>query len=151
MIEFCPAPVHFTGAVFVCVPEEILKKKAPKSGHVDEPRNSPTTAPLRPTTPKRASGNERVIEWGGGGPPPRLFASGLSLEKAWIPARDRAGTHVAGSTLRRFPTEPPIDDRGPRPSSPRFSGETGAPPGRRPTGRCAPRHRKSPDHPKGTQ
>ena len=117
MIEFCPAPVHFTGAVFVCVPEEILKKKAPKSGHVDEPRNSPTTAPLRSTTPKRASGNERAIEWGGGGPPPRLFASGLSLEKAWIPARDRAGTHVAGSTLRRFPTEPPIDDRGPRPPS----------------------------------
>ena len=27
----------------------------------------------------------------------------------------------------------------------------GPPPGRRPTGRCAPRHRKSPDHPKGTQ
>ena len=25
----------------------------------------------------------------------------------------------------------------------------GPPPGRRPTGRCAPRHRKSPDHPKG--
>ena len=122
MIEFCPAPVHFTGAVFVCVPEEILKKKAPKSGHVDEPRNSPTTAPLRSTTPKRASGNERAIEWGGGGPPPRLFASGLSLEKAWIPARDRAGTHVAGSTLRRFPTEPPIDDRGPRPSFPPFLG-----------------------------
>ena len=27
----------------------------------------------------------------------------------------------------------------------------GPPPGRRPTGRCAPRLRKSPDHPKGTQ
>ena len=38
---------------------------------------------------------------GGGGPPPRLFASGLSLEKAWIPARDRAGTHPAGANLRR--------------------------------------------------
>ena len=38
---------------------------------------------------------------GAGGHPPRLFASGLSLEKAWIPARDRAGNHVAGSTLRR--------------------------------------------------
>ena len=37
------------------------------------------------------------------------------------------------------------------PLSPRFSGETGAPPGRRPTGRCAPRPRKSPAHPKGTQ
>ncbi len=32
MIEFCPAPVHFTGAVFVCVPEEILKRKPPNQG-----------------------------------------------------------------------------------------------------------------------
>ena len=39
---------------------------------------------------------------GAGGHPPRLFASGLSLEKAWIPARDRAGTHLAGLDLRRF-------------------------------------------------
>ena len=38
---------------------------------------------------------------GAGGIPPRLFASGLSLEKAWIPARDRAGNHLAGSNLRR--------------------------------------------------
>ena len=38
---------------------------------------------------------------GAGGIPPRLFASGLSLEKAWIPARDRAGNHVAGLDLRR--------------------------------------------------
>ena len=43
---------------------------------------------------------------GGRGHPPRLFASGLSLEKAWIPARDRAGTHLAGSTLRRSQREP---------------------------------------------
>ena len=36
--------------------------------------------------PKRASGNERALNPGGaGGHPPRLFASGLSLEKAWIP------------------------------------------------------------------
>ena len=53
--------------------------------------------------------NAKTSEWqraghqkgGAGGIPPRLFASGLSLEKAWIPARDRAGNHVAGSTLRR--------------------------------------------------
>ena len=139
MIEFCPAPVHFTGAVFVCVPEEILKKKAPKSGHVDEPRNSPTTAPLRSTTPKRASGNERAIEWGGGGPPPRLFASGLSLEKAWIPARDRAGTHVAGANLRRFQRDRLPMTEGPGPLSPHFSGEMGTPPGRRGPRGAAPR------------
>ena len=56
---------------------------------------------MRPTTPKRASGNERALKKGGaGGHPPRLFASGLSLEKAWIPARDRAGNHLAGANLR---------------------------------------------------
>lgn len=38
------------------------RKKRPKSGHVPGPRNSLTTAPLRPTTPKPASGNERVIK-----------------------------------------------------------------------------------------
>ena len=77
------------------------RKKRPKSGHVHGHRTSPTTVPLRPATPKPASGNERALKKGGGGPPPRLFASGLSLEKAWIPARDRAGTHPAGANLRR--------------------------------------------------
>ncbi len=38
---------------------------------------------------------------GGGGHPPRLLRPGF-LEKAWIPARDRAGTHLAGLDLRRF-------------------------------------------------
>ena len=90
------------------------------------PRTDPGQQP-----PKRASGNERALNPGGaGGHPPRLFASGLSLEKAWIPrpgpggepprrsgpalvqnrttcrgpspARDRAGTHVAGLDLRWF-------------------------------------------------
>ena len=44
-----------------------LRKKVSKSGHVHGLRNSPTTAPLRPTTPKRASGNERAINQGGRG------------------------------------------------------------------------------------
>ncbi len=74
---------HFRGKI--CW-KAFLRKKVSKSGHVHGHRNSPTTAPLRPTTPKPASGNERAIKKrGGGGPPPRLFASGLSLEKAWIP------------------------------------------------------------------
>ena len=46
-------------------------KKRSKSGHVDGLRNSPTTAPLRPTTPKRASGNERAIKNGEAGVLPR--------------------------------------------------------------------------------
>ena len=128
MIEFCPAPVHFTGAVFVCVPEEILKKKAPKSGHVDEPRNSPTTAPLRPTTPKRASGNERAIEWGGGGPPPRLFASGLSLRESLDPPPGTGreptwqGTPCDGFRRNRLSMT-----EGPGPLSPPFLGRNGGP------------------------
>jgi len=54
---------------------------------------------------------------GGGGPPPRLFASGLSLEKAWIPARDRAGRTTpqvptcAGPRRDHLPTA----NSGPRP------------------------------------
>ena len=37
------------GSLWVVQP---YTKKRPKSGHVHGPRNSPTTAPLRPTTPK---------------------------------------------------------------------------------------------------
>ena len=70
------------GSLWVVQP---YTKKRPKSGHVHGHRASPTTVPLRPATPKPASGNERALKKGGGGPPPRLFASGLSLEKAWIP------------------------------------------------------------------
>ena len=56
--------------------------------------------------------NERVgtsgpLKKGGGGHPPRLFASGLSLEKAWIPPRDRAGNHLAGANLRWSQKGPP--------------------------------------------
>ncbi len=35
-------------------------KKRPKSGHVHGHRTSPSTGTMRPTTPKRASGNERA-------------------------------------------------------------------------------------------
>ena len=55
------------GSLWVVQP---YPKKRPKSGHVHGHRNSPTTAPLRPTTPKPASGNERAIKKGGRGPSP---------------------------------------------------------------------------------
>ena len=55
-----------------------------------------TTVLLCPTTPKRASANERAIKEGGaGGHPPRLFASRLSLEKAWIPRPGPGGKPTA--------------------------------------------------------
>ena len=77
---------------------------------------------------------------GAGGHPPRLFASGLSLEKAWIPARDRAGTHLAGANLRRSNTGPPADGREAHP----------APPGRRGPRGAAPQGCFGATHPKGT-
>ena len=105
---------------------------------------------MRPTTPKRASGNERALKKGGaGGHPPRLFASGLSLEKAWIPARDRAGNHVAGSTLRRSQRDHLPMTEGPGPLSPHFSGEMGTPAGQAGPRGAAPRGREKPRPPVG--
>ena len=120
----------------LCYP---TRKKRPKSGYADGHRNSPPTGTLRSTTPKRASGNERAIKKGGpGGKAPGALSSGFLRRKPG--SRPESG----GNPRRRsgpatVPTEPPTDDREP----PRRAG--GA------TGRCAPRHRKSPDHPKGTQ
>ena len=86
------------------------RKKRPKSGYVGGYRNSPTTVPLRYPTPKRASGNERAIKKGGaGGIPPRLFASGLSLEKAWIPRPGPGGNPPRRAHPAMVQTEPPAD------------------------------------------
>ena len=67
------------GSLWVVQP---YTKKRPKSGHVHGHRNSPTIAPLRPTTPKRASGNERAINQGGAGgiPPATLCVRAFSRE-----------------------------------------------------------------------
>ena len=91
-------------------------------------------APRPPRCASNAKTSERQQaghrKRGGGGPPPRLFASGLSLEKAWIPARDRAGTRVAGLDLQRsqrdhLPTsaEAPSSTWGPHPSSAAMASE----------------------------
>ena len=85
------------------------RKKRSKSGYVHGYRTSPSTGTMRPTTPKRASGNERAIN-------------------------------------------PGVQGACPRPSFSPFLGRNGDPAGQAgPPGRCAPRHRKSPDRPKGTQ
>jgi hypothetical protein len=55
------------GSLWVVQPST---KKRPKSGHADGYRISPSTVPLRSTTPKPASGNERPLNQGGGGHPP---------------------------------------------------------------------------------
>ena len=56
------------GSLWVVQP---YPKKRPKSGHADGYRISPSTIPLRPTTPKRASGNERALKEGRAGALPR--------------------------------------------------------------------------------
>ena len=56
------------GSLWVVQPST---KKRPKSGHADGYRISPSTVPLRPTTPKPASGNERPLNRGGRGASPR--------------------------------------------------------------------------------
>ena len=128
-----------------------------KSGHVGGLRNRRTIAPLRSTTPKPASGNERAIKKGGGGlPPATLCVRAFSRESLdprpgpggnprgrghpasvsagpptndggprppagyavphRAPARDRAGTHVAGPTLRRSQRDHLPITKAPRPS-----------------------------------
>ena len=78
------------------------RKKRPKSGHVGGLRNRRTIAPLRSTTPKRASGNERAIKKGGRGATPRdSLRPGFLERKPGSPARERAGNHLAGANLRR--------------------------------------------------
>ena len=102
------------------------RKKRSKSGYVHGYCNSLTTVPLRPTTPKRASGNERAINQGGrGASPATLCVRAFSRESLDPPP----GTG-------RETTSQVLTCEGPR-RDPRRAG--GA------TGRCAPRHRKSPD------
>ncbi len=87
------------------------EKKRPKSGHADGCRNSPSTGTMWHPTPKRASGNERVINRGSRGQAPGLFLR-LSPEKAGLPARESGGNHLAGANLRRSKPGPPADGVG---------------------------------------
>ena len=90
--------------------KEFSRKKVSKSGHVHGTRNSLSTGTMRHPTPKRASANERALNQGGaGGHPPRLFASGLSLEKAWIPRPGPGGEPRCRSGPAQVQKEPPAD------------------------------------------
>ena len=65
--------------------------------------------------PEQCGTTAKTSEWeraghekrGAGGLPPRLFPSGLSLEKAWIPRPGPGGEPPRGSNLRRSQTGPP--------------------------------------------
>ena len=138
------------------------RKKRPKSGHVHGHRTSPSTGTMRPTTPKPASGNERAINpgvqgacprpsfspflgrngdpAGQAGPPGRCVPrhrkspdhpKGTQYPTA-PPARDRAGTHVAGSNLQRSRRDhlPTAEAPGPTwetPQAPPCAGPEGTP------------------------
>ena len=112
----CRSPPHQSPSVTASPQGEAsglcrpTQKKRSKSGYADGHRNSPTTGTMRPTTPKRASGNERAIKKGGaGGIPPRLFSSGLSLEKAWIPRPGPGGNPPRRCQPAPVSTGPPAD------------------------------------------
>ena len=67
------------------------RKKRPKSGHVDGPRNRRTTRTMWHPTPKRASGNERAIKPGVQGACPRPSSPHFSGEMGTPPGRRAPG------------------------------------------------------------
>ena len=74
-------------------------------------------APKQPLYRNNAPPNPKTSECqraghkprGGGGHPPRLFASGLSLEKAWIPRPGPGGEPRCRSGPAQVQKEPPAD------------------------------------------
>ena len=81
------------GSLWVVQP---YPKKRPKSGHADGCRNSPSTGTMWHPTPKRASGNERVINRGSRGLAPGALSSGFLRRKPG--SRPESG----GEPRRRF-------------------------------------------------
>ena len=78
------------GSLWVVQP---YTKKRPKSGHVHGHRNSPSTGTMWHPTPKRASGNERPLNRGGGGhPPATLCVRAFSRESLDPPPGTGRGT-----------------------------------------------------------
>ena len=128
------------GSLWVVQP---YTKKRPKSGHVHGHRNSPTTGTMRPTTPKRASGNERAMKPGVQGACPRpsfspfLGRNGDPAGQAGPPGRcvprhRKSPDHPKGT---QYPTAPP----------PGTGRET------TPQGHCAPVRKGPPLFRKGSQ
>ena len=129
------------GSLWVVQP---YTKKRPKSEYVHGHRASPTTVPLRPATPKPASGNERALKKGGRGPSPATLCVRAFSRESLDPRPGPGGNPRGRSGSAMGLPEPPI--RGSTVlRTLRVDGSEA------PLGRCAPRLRKSPAHPKGTQ
>ena len=111
------------------------RKKRSKSGYADGHRNSPSTVPLRPTTPKRASGNERAINPGGQGLAPRLsphFSGEMGTPAGQAGQRGAAprGTGKAPTAQRvrsTLPLPPPGTGRETTSQGPPCAGPEGTP------------------------
>ena len=84
------------------------RKSVPNQGTQMGSEIAPPSEQCAPPRQNERASSERALNPGGaGGHPPRLFASGLSLEKAWIPRPGPGGEPPRGSNLRRSQTGPP--------------------------------------------
>ena len=80
------------------------------------------------------------------------FQIGLSIPEGIAPLLYQRQQSPKRASDSKRAINPGVQGRSPGPLSPHFSGEMGTPAGQAgPPGRCAPRPRKSLDHPKGTQ
>ena len=80
------------------------------------------------------------------------FQIGLSIPDVTAPLSYQRQRPPKRANESERAMNPGVQGRSPGPLSPHFSGEMGTPAGQAgPPGRCAPRPRKSLDHPKGTQ
>ena len=87
------------------------RKKRPKSGHVHGHRTSPTTVPLRPATPKRASANERPLTQGGRGPSPATLCVRAFSRESLDPRPGPGGNLRCRGQPAMAQKEPPADGR----------------------------------------
>ena len=101
------------GSLWVVQPST---KKRPKSGHADGYRISPSTVPLRPTTPKPASGNERPLTQGGGGHPPATLCVRAFSRESLDPRPGPGGNPRCRSGPAAVLPGPPAAPVTPRPS-----------------------------------
>ena len=95
------------------------RKKRPKSGHVHGHRTSPTTVPLRPATPKRASGNERALKKGGRGPSPATLCVRAFSRESLDPRPGPGGNPPRRCQPAPVPVGAATDDGDPQGAAPR--------------------------------
>ena len=109
--------------------------------------NSRTTVP-EPTIPKTSEWERAAIKAGSRGLP-LVFFPPTFFKESRAPLPESAGNPRCRVYPAMVPTESPIDDRGPGPLSPHFSGEMGTPAGQAGQRGAAPQGREEPRPPQG--